>query len=56
MSLIVNGFIKHSSDSTISRYKAWLVVTGYAQIHGIDYDETFAQVAKMATLRDLPTW
>ena len=26
---------------------------GYAQKHGIDYDETFAQLAKMTTVRVL---
>ncbi len=34
--------VKHNSDGSISRYKARLVAKGYAQIHGIDYEETFA--------------
>jgi hypothetical protein len=43
--------VKHNLDGNISRYKARLVDKGYAQTHGIDYEETFAHVAKMATMR-----
>ena len=44
---------KHDSNGNVSRHKSRLVAKGYAQMQGIDYDETFASVAKMATLRTL---
>jgi hypothetical protein len=35
----------------MSRYKARLVAKDVQQVHGIDYDETFAPVAKMDSIR-----
>ncbi|MCO5597772.1 hypothetical protein L7F22_051854 [Adiantum nelumboides] len=43
--------VKHNADGNISRYKARLVTKGYAQMYGIDYEETFGPVAKMLTVR-----
>jgi hypothetical protein len=31
----------------VSKHKAHLVVKGYGQRHGIDYDEIFASVARL---------
>lgn len=43
--------IKYNSDDTIDRYKAQVVVRGDDQVEGLDYTETFALVAKMASVR-----
>jgi hypothetical protein len=45
--------IKQNSEGKIERYKAILVTRGYTQTYGIGYDETFAPVAKMNTVRIL---
>jgi hypothetical protein len=43
--------VKHNADGSMSKYKARLVAKGYAQIYGIDYEETYNLVAKMTTIR-----
>jgi hypothetical protein len=35
----------------VSKHKARLVVKGYAQQHGIDYDDVFASVARLDLVR-----
>jgi len=43
--------IKHNADGSMNRYKARLVAKGYAQIYGIDYEETYNPIAKMTIVR-----
>lgn len=40
-------------DGSIDRYKACLVAKGYTQRYGVDYQEIFAPVAKLDTIRIL---
>ncbi|XP_070031955.1 uncharacterized protein [Nicotiana tomentosiformis] len=42
---------KLDEDGTVTRNKARLVVQGYSQEKGIDYDETFAPVARLEAIR-----
>jgi len=45
--------IKLRSDGSIDQYKARLVVLGNKQQFGLEYEETFAPVAKMTIVRNI---
>ncbi|CAA7024654.1 unnamed protein product [Microthlaspi erraticum] len=45
--------IKYPSDGNAERYKTRLVVSGNHQKEGINFEETFAPVVKMTTVRSM---
>ena len=45
--------IKTRSDDTVDRYKARLVARGFTQEYGIDYEDTFAPVARLSSVMTL---
>jgi hypothetical protein len=45
--------IKHAVDGSIEKYKARSVARGFSQKEGIDYEETFAPVARYISIRTI---
>uniref|UniRef100_A0AAV1UQ06 Integrase catalytic domain-containing protein n=1 Tax=Peronospora matthiolae TaxID=2874970 RepID=A0AAV1UQ06_9STRA len=43
--------VKETVDGLIERYKARLLAKGFLQKYGVDFEETFAPVAKFASIR-----
>jgi hypothetical protein len=42
--------IKHAADGSIEKYKVRFVARGFSQVEGVDYDETFAPVARYMSI------
>jgi hypothetical protein len=45
--------IKHATDGSVKKYKARFVARGFSQVEGIDYEETFAPVARYTSIRTI---
>ena len=45
--------IKTKADSSIESYKAHLIAKGFTQEYGINYEETFAHVARLTSVKSL---
>ena len=45
--------IKHATDGSIEKYKARFVAREFFQKEGIDYEETFAPVARYTSIRTI---
>lgn len=43
--------LKRNSDGSINKYKARLVAKGYVQVQGTNFDEVFALVHRIETIR-----
>ena len=44
---------KHAADGSIEKYKARFVARGFSQKEGIDYEETFAPIARYTSIRTI---
>ena len=42
--------IKHATDGSIEKFKARFVARGFSQVEGVDYDETFAPMARFSSI------
>jgi len=45
--------LKKDELGTVIKHKAWLVARGFIQQEGIDYDDAFAPMARMESIRVL---
>jgi hypothetical protein len=44
---------KIATDGSVEKHKARFVARGFSQIEGVDYDETFAPVARYTSIRTI---
>ena len=45
--------VKHAVDGSIEKFKARFVARGFSQVEGVDYEETFALVARYTSIRSI---
>ena len=45
--------VKHAIDGSMEKYKACFVAKGFSQKEGIDYEETFAPVARYSSIQTI---
>ena len=43
--------IKHATGGIIEKSKAWFVAREFSQVEGVDYEETFAPIARYISIR-----
>jgi hypothetical protein len=43
--------LKHATAGSIEKYKARFVARGFSQVEGVDYDDTFAPVARYTSIK-----
>jgi hypothetical protein len=43
--------VKHAKDGSVEKYKARFVTRGFSHREGVDYEETFAPVARYSSIR-----
>ena len=45
--------VKHATDGSIEKFKARFVARGFSQVEGVDYEDTFALVARYTSIRSI---
>ena len=45
--------VKKVADGSVEKHKERFVARGFSQVKGIDYDETFAPVARYSSIRSM---
>jgi hypothetical protein len=45
--------VKQAADGSVEKHKARFVAKGFSQVEGIDYEETFAPVARYSSIRSI---
>ena len=45
--------IKQKPDRSVDKYKGWVIVQGFTQVHGIHYNEVFTSTARMAAVHTM---